>query len=318
MKLTDVHVHLAALPTPDNGCRLSARMRQSRLFRMVSAAQGLPLDDPGRANASYLENLKQELRASERVGRAVLLGLDGAYDEVGRLDEAHTDLLISNDHVLRVAGQAPELFLPGASINPQRADALDELERCAARGAVLVKVLANSQRFDPAQPKYRPFYRALARLGLPLLAHVGYEFVLSGHDQSVGDLARLIPALEEGATVIAAHGCSSGRWFREEHLPLMLTLARRYPGFYADVSALTLFSRVGGLLRLARRPELFERLLFGTDYPLPVFAYPCLLGGSWGGFAAARAAANRFDRQALVLEALGVELKADFADLLKS
>ena len=317
MKLTDVHVHLAALPTPDNGCRLSARMRAGRLIAMVARSLGLPLDQPEQANALYLERLRSELRGSEKVGRAVLLGMDGAYDESGRLDEEHTDFLISNDTVLGAAATAPGLFLPGVSINPQRADALDELERCAARGAVLVKVLANSQRFDPGLPRYRPFYKALARLGLPLLAHVGFEFSLIGHDQSVGDLARLVPALEEGTTVIAAHGCSSGLFLYEKHWPLMRELARRYPGFYADVSGLTLCNRVGELLRIARHTELFDRLVFGTDYPLPVFSYPCLLAGSWNGFVAARSAGNRFDRQALVLEALGVELKADFADLLK-
>ena len=315
MKLTDVHVHLAALPTRQNGCRLSARLRQGWLGALVARRQGLLLDDPEQANALYLERLRAELLSSQRVGRAVLLAMDGAYDEAGRLDEAHTDFMIPNDCVFAASAAAPQLFLPGVSINPQRADALDELARCAERGAVLVKVLANSQRFDPAQAKYRPFYRSLARLRLPLLAHVGYEFSLLAHDQSVGDLARLIPALEEGATVIAAHGCAAGRFFGKESWPLMLTLARRYPGFYSDVSALTLLNRVGGLLRIARHPELHQRLLFGTDYPLPVFAYPCLLRGAWGGFGAARAAANRFDRQVLVLEALGIELRTDFTGL---
>jgi hypothetical protein len=72
---------------------------------------------------------------------------------------------------------------------------------------------------------------------------------------------------------------------------------------------------VGQLLRIARHPELFGRLLFGTDYPLPVYSYPCLLAGSGRAWAAARAAENRFDRQVLALEASGVEFKTDFADI---
>ncbi|MDD5630003.1 MAG: amidohydrolase family protein [Elusimicrobia bacterium] len=316
-KLTDVHAHLAAVPAPGNGCRLSPRLLRGPVATMVARVQGLPLGEPERANSLYLERLRGELANSRRVGRAVLLGMDGAYDEAGRLDEARTDLLVSNDYVFQAAASAPELFLPGVSVNPRRADALDELERCAAKGAVLVKVLANAQSFDPGLPRYRPFYQALARLRLPLLAHVGFEFSLIGHDQSVGDLGRLVPALEEGVTVIAAHGASTGLFFREKHWPLMRELAKRFTNFYSDVSALTLCNRVGQLLRIARHPELFARLLFGTDYPLPVFSYPCLLGGAWGGFAAARAAESRFDRQVLVLEALGVEFKTDFADLLQ-
>ena len=38
----------------------------------------------------------------------------------------------------------------GASVNPTRKDALDELERVAALGAVLNKVLPNAMVFDPA------------------------------------------------------------------------------------------------------------------------------------------------------------------------
>jgi uncharacterized protein len=302
---TDVHVHLAALPTPGNGCRLSPRMRRSPLTRFLAWRQGLPMGDPEAANRRYVENLERELSASARVSRAVLLAMDGTYDAAGRLDEGRTDFLISNDHLFAVT-QGSARLLPGVSVNPARRDAVDELERCAARGAVLVKVLPNSQGFDPADRRFVPFYRALARLRLPLLSHVGYEFSLIGRDQSVGDPGRLVSALEEGVTVIAAHGCSSGLFFPEPHLPTMLGLARRYPAFYVDASALTFPNRVGALLRLRRHPEIFDRLLFGTDYPLPCFAYPCLATLSLGDLRRARAAPSRFDRQALVLESLGV------------
>jgi hypothetical protein len=61
------------------------------------------------------------------------------------------------------------------------------------------------------------------------------------------------------------------------------------------------------LFLLRRHPELQERLIFGTDYPLPVFAYPAI------GHGYRRAAkANYFDRQAMVLESLGIRFK-DFS-----
>ena len=312
---TDVHVHLAALPTPGNGCRLSPRMRRSPLTRFLAWRQGLPLHDAETANRRYVENLERELHASTRVGRAVLLAMDGTYDDAGRLDEGRTDFLVSNDHLFAVTQGSPRL-LPGVSVNPARRDAVDELERCAEKGAVLVKVLPNSQGFDPADRRFVPFYAALARLRLPLLSHVGYEFSLIGRDQSVGDPGRLAAALDEGVTVIAAHGCSSGLFFREPHLPTLLTLARRYPAFYVDTSALTLPNRVGAMLRLRRHPEVFDRLLFGTDYPLPCFAYPCLAALSAGGYHAALKAPSRFDRQALVLECLGLTPRMDAGRLL--
>lgn len=310
-RIIDVHAHLAALPEPGNGCLLSKKMRNSILTKLIARAQGLPLDDPAKANRIYVERLAAELGRSKSVSGAVILAMDGAYDASGRLDEAHTDFLISNDYVLKVAAENPR-FLPGVSINPARRDAIDELERCAAKGAALVKVLPNAQVFNPGEARFKPFYRALARLGIPLLSHIGYEFSLIGHDQSVGDPDRLMPALEEGATVIGAHGCSYGLFLYEKHLPLMFELIRRFPRFYTDLSALTLPNRFGALLRLAKHPEIRGRFLFGTDYPLPTFRFPCLAAGRFSGWARAGRADNSFDRQAAVLEELGLGLGADF------
>ncbi|HEX9444748.1 MAG TPA: amidohydrolase family protein [Candidatus Binatia bacterium] len=307
--MTDVHVHLAALPDGGNGCYISPKMLRRPLSRFVAWKFGVDLQKPAAANQFYLDRLLGALGRSEKVARAVLLGMDGVYDSGGKLDMARTDFLVSNRYVLDTAGRYPDRFLAGVSINPQRADALEELARAAAAGAALVKVLPNAQCFDPADRKYLPFYRALARLGLPLLSHVGYEFSLAGRDQSAGDPARLRPALEEGVCVIGAHGCSQGLFFPEPHFKVALEFVRRYPRFYLDASALTLPNRARMLFLLRRHPEIQERLLFGTDYPVPVLAYPAL---GRGYRAAARA--NCFDRQALVLESLGIRCQ-DFSAL---
>lgn len=309
-KLTDVHVHLAALPDGENGCYISPRMMRRFLFRFFFWKMGLDRARPNAANAAYVERLLRELNRSEKVGRAVLLGMDGVYDGNGRLDSARTDFLVSNRYLLQVARTHPASFLPGVSINPQRRDALDELQRCAQEGAVLVKMLPNSQCFDPADRRYVPFYRVLADLKMPLLSHVGYEFSLMGRDQSTGDPERLRVALEEGACVIAAHACSYGLFLPEPYFKVMEGFASRYPRFYFDASALTLPNRVRTLFLLRRHPELHNRMLFGTDYPLPVYSYP-----AWNrGYRAAARAPSCFDRQALVLESLGIRHR-DFSSV---
>ncbi len=312
--MIDAHCHLAALGTPTNGCWVSPRMLKSPVAKSVAWSLGLPLDNPELANRIYLEKLDEEFGKSESVEKAVLLAMDGVYDAQGRLDKEHTDFLISNDYLFDVVKTRPH-FLAGVSINPSRRDALDELERCAELGASLVKVLPNSQVFDPSDGRFLRFYRRLGELGIPFLSHIGYEFSLIGQDQSVGDPDRLVQALEEGATVIAAHGCSTGLFFIEKHFETMLQMARRYKNFYSDLSALTLPNRFGALLRIRRHPELFERLVFGTDYPLPCYSFPAIFGG---GFLEARRATNRFDRQARVLQSLGVRPEADLASLLPS
>jgi uncharacterized protein len=255
------------------------------------------------------------LRASQHVQRAVLLGMDGVYDHAGALARKETDFLISNDYVLQTARAYPNEFLPGVSINPQRRDAVEEVHRCADAGAALVKVLPNAQQFNPADPKFTAFYRALVERKLPFLSHVGYEFSLIGKDQSVGDPGRLRLALDEGVTVIAAHACSYGLMVYERFLPVLLNFTRQYPNFYADISALTLLNRFRMLLHLRRHPEVHDRLLFGTDYPLSVMHV-----AAWGrvGLGALRSmirTKNRFDRQYIVCKRLGVGFQS-FASLI--
>ena len=308
--LIDCHVHLAALPEGSNGCYISPHMLRSPLFRFLLWKHGLSPDNPAGANQKYVDDLLKELRASQHVRQAVLLGMDGVYDKAGQLTREKTHFLISNDYVLKTARAHPEDFLPGVSINPQRRDAVDEVHRCAEAGAVLVKVLPNAQQFDPADAKYKPFYRALAERRLPFLSHVGYEFSLIGKDQSVGDPNRLKTALNEGVTVIAAHACSYGLMLYERFLPVLLGFSKRYQNFYADISALTLPNRFRMLLHLRRHPEIHDRLLFGTDYPLSVMHL-----ASWGrvslhSLRGMIRTKNRFDRQVAVCTALGVKFNS--------
>jgi predicted TIM-barrel fold metal-dependent hydrolase len=308
--LIDCHVHLAALPDAGNGCYISPKLLRSPLFRFLLWKHDLSPRHPREANRKYIDDLLQELRASAFVQRAVLLAMDGCYDEAGRLDQAHTEFLIANDYLFETIDRHPHEFLAGVSINPQRRDALEELERCADAGAVLVKVLANAQQFDPADSRYKKFYRAMAERGIPLLSHVGYEFSLIGKDQSLGDPARLRVPLDEGVTVIAAHACSSGLVIHENFLPTFIDLAQRYEHFYADISGLTIPNRVRMLMKLRHLPHLHERLLFGTDYPLSVFHLP-----AWGrvGLSALRTlirTKNRFDRHYLVCKGLNVGFRS--------
>ena len=308
--LIDCHVHLAAFPDGDNGCYISPRMLKRARFRFLLWKHGFSPQAPADANRKYVDDLLVELRASRRVRQAVLLGMDGSYDRNGSLDLAQTDFLVGNDYVLATSRAHPNEFLAGVSINPQRKDAIDELHRCADAGAVLVKILPNAQLFDPADSRYKPFYRALAARGLPLLSHVGYEFSLIGKDQSLGDPDRLRTPLDEGVTVIAAHACSYGLMIYEKFLPTFRRMVRVYPRFFGDVSALTLPNRLKMLLALRDEPDLQSRLLFGTDYPLPVTHLPI-----WGrvdgrSMQAILRTTNRFDRQHLVCRALGIGLRS--------
>ena len=82
-------------------------------------------------------------------------------------------------------------LLPAVSIHPARPDALAELERCAAAGAVLLKLLPCVQAVDCNRKQYKPFWQRLAELNLPLLAHTGGEFSLPTHRRDLQSVESL-------------------------------------------------------------------------------------------------------------------------------
>lgn len=302
---TDIHVH--AVPRvgyTEHG------LRERAIFRLLRQAGGLTpaQDDPATA---YMAILEKRLRASRFVGRAVLLALDAAHDNHGRLDTRHIGFSVPNDDVVAYCQQQPDIFLFGASVHPHRPDALEELARCKALGAVLIKWLPNSQNIDPADRRHIPFYRKLVELRLPLLCHTGIEVVLSITRQSLGTISRLRLPLDMGVTVIAAHGGSSGLVWNHRTQREYVAMLRTYPHFYGDTAGLGFPNRMGALLWWRDRPDLWDRLLFGTDYPVPFYAplwRPFLTNETYAALAAEH---NPFDRMALLLEGLGLRLKPE-------
>jgi hypothetical protein len=307
--LIDCHVHLAALPDADNGCFVSRKMLRSPLFRFLLWKHRFDVGDPARTNRKYVDDLWESSRPRSTCTRPCC-SASTACTTPGRTRFGTHRLPGGQRLRARDRARAPRSIPRGVSINPQRRDAIDEVHRCADAGAALVKVLPNAQQFDPSRDEYKRVYRALAERKLPFLSHVGYEFSLIGRDQSVGDPLRLRVALDEGATVIAAHACSYGLMVYEKFLPALVDLCRRYPNFYADVSALTLPNRFRMLLHLRRHPELHERLLFGTDYPLSVFHCACWGRMGWKSLMEIVRTKNRFDRQWLICDKLGVKSRS--------
>jgi uncharacterized protein len=302
--LIDVHVHAAAFPDGKNGCIMSPSFQKGLAVWFIKWKMGLQNAAPAAMNRQYVDRLVSDVKSSDRISKAVLLAFDGVYDESGKLDLSHTSCLTSNDYVHQVVVQHPDFFFLGASINPQRRDALDELDRVEAMGARLIKIIPNSQAFDSSDSRYKPFYRALADKKIPLLSHLGAEHTFTVYDQKLGFPAKLQSALEEGAIVIGAHGCGSNSLFHRKFYEAFLNLMGSYPNFYLDLSALSLPLNAGMIFYLRRHPEYFDRYLFGTDYPLSAFATPFV-----GRFGLAHQfrlwnMKNIFDKQAAILEGL--------------
>jgi mannonate dehydratase len=183
--------------------------------------------------------------------------------------------------VFELAERYPELFVPNISVNPYRPDAVAELEKWARRGARVVKWLPNAMGIDPSDPKCDPFYEKMKELDLILLSHGGEEKAVEAEeDQKLGNPLLLRRALDHGVKVIVAHCAGLGsnedldskdrKVVDNFDLFLRLMDERRYEGVvFGEISAMTQFNRSGKLRTLLAREDLHERLVNGSDYPLP-------------------------------------------------
>jgi predicted TIM-barrel fold metal-dependent hydrolase len=302
----DVHAHLVGLDRDGHGCVLSASMRRRLSTRFVLGRVGARVSDPPRdVDRRYLDFLVAQAESAPSVDRIVLLPLDGVCGPDGRIDPERTHLLVPNDYVLEAARSSPKL-LPACSVNPLRADALAELDRCAAAGAVLCKWIPSAMGFDPADPRCAPFYARLKALGMPLLSHVGTEMAVTTVVRAHGDLERLLRAADAGVEVIVPHA-GNLRLFRDaaDWDALRAEMARR-PNLRIDDSALTMFHRRRRLFRVVDAPEIHGRVLHGSDFPLP--AQPLAFADRIGVREARRIGGipSAFERDVALKRALGV------------
>jgi uncharacterized protein len=304
--IVDVHVHMAGLGSNESGNRISPALQLTRAFQRLARRLGLTRDMLAGPDVDW-EIAQRILRWLETstVDRAVFLALDAAYREDGTRDDARTLLVTDNDFVANLADRSAKALF-GASVHPYRRDAIDELDRLAARGAVLVKWLPGAQNIRPDDPRCLPFYDALSRLGLPLLCHTGNEHTLKAFPNALNDPLRLTPALERGVTVIAAH-CGMRLLLHERcYLSAWREQALRYERFFGDISAFGIVTRVQPLRRLLRSRPLADKLVYGSDFPAAPLPLSCLGWVSLRRALALRRLSNPFDLGVGMMKALGV------------
>ncbi len=314
-KLVDLHCHTAGIGAGDSGCFVSEAMKRSVRFDVFLRGFGVTQAElRSQGDSLVIDRIAARVAASDKVGRAVILALDGAVDERGELDRARTEMYVPNEFVAAEVAKHPELLF-GASVNPYRPDALARLEWAKAHGAVLVKWLPSIQHIDPADPRLAPFYRKLVELKLPLLTHTGTEHSFTQSDDRLCDPERLRLALNQGVTVIAAHAATTGRYGGKPAIERLAVLMNQYPNLYADTSSLTQINKHSDLLKVLRRPEFRGRLVYGTDYPLTAMRvmvspwyYPFRL--SWHQKRSISEQENPWDRDVALKQALGMPADA--------
>lgn len=230
----------------------------------------------GELDRLYVERLLELVHGSS-LGAVVILAQERVYDDQGRVMPEAGAFYVPNEYVLELAKKHPE-FLPAVSIHPARADALDELERCLAGGAVMMKCLPNCQNINCSDRRFRRFWERMAEARLPLLAHTGGEHTLPIVNREYSDPRTLTLPLECGVRVIAAHCATKSGLTDPEYFDDFVEMTVRFPNFYGDNSAFTVPIR-GRHVRECTCEPLVQRMIYGSDLPVPVYGhFPWLRG----------------------------------------
>ncbi len=283
--LVDHHTHLIGNGKGRSGIEVNPVMfswlhpKKRLMTAAYLRAAGVP--DDAHFTEAYVAHLAAMAKDFQRPLRIHLLAMDRNHRPDGTVDAENTEFYVPNDAVLKAAEDHPGVFIPVVSIHPARPDALQELDRCADRGARYLKWLPNAQGIDPADPRYDAFYRRMAERHVTLLTHAGEEKAVDiAGAQAFGNPLKLRRPLDLGVRVIVAHAASLGLNEDLDHpgtqasnfdLFARLMAEPRYQGrLFADLSALTQANRMPGpLTAILERPEWAPRLVNGSDFPLP-------------------------------------------------
>lgn len=284
----DCHVHLAGVGDGGSGIAISQDMLSplkplQYLQRLFYLNAGCAHDAPGRVDQSYVERLHNLMEGMAPGAKLMLFAFEHAHDEAGRAQPEASAFYVPNEYARTVAAASPEWFEWVCSIHPHRPDCVDALEAAVAQGARAVKWLPPAMGIDPASPQCDRFYSALARLDVPLISHAGEEKAVHGIGaESWGNPLRLRRALDAGVRVVMAHCASMGEDVDLDIGPegprvpsfdlfaRMMDAPEHRSRLFADISAITLRNRdVSVVRRIVETTLWHDRLLFGSDYPLP-------------------------------------------------
>lgn len=282
-KVIDIHLHIGGAGDSMAGCRMSNEFILSPAFAsMLMSLKASPFDITDNRMKEMVLNI---IETSENTDYAVLLAIDCVCRN-GRHVKEESHFVVPNDYIIGIAKNSRRVLF-GASVHPYRekAEMLYETMRCIDNGAVLFKWITSSQQIDPEDDRCLPFYKALAREGVPLLCCIGAHAIpASGNWKFIcGDPSKLEKALNLGVKVIVSPciaqpyrdslQCESGDWL--DRLLSMLRVSEEVGWkLYADISpfcspaGMTYIDRLNKEMEdNALAPDMF---LYGSGFPIPM------------------------------------------------
>lgn len=201
--------------------------------------------------------------AMKPVDRVISFGVAVPADRPAVIGK-YKDMKTVNDATAALVARAPEKVVGFMSVHPDEPDVLDEMERAYGdlqlRG---IKLGPNYQNFDPLGENARRMYSRAQEMKLPVLFHQGTSPVRDApiryaHPLVMDEIAILFPELR----IVMAH---IGHPWQVD----CLVVIRKHPNVYADISGQFLRPwSFYNAMRLAYEWSVFNKLLFGSDYPV--------------------------------------------------
>ena len=175
---------------------------------------------------------------------------------------------VDDADVANYVAQAPDRMIGFLSVDPTQPGWEDELregrERYGMRGIKLLPMYAD---FYPQDERLDPLWHYATEHQLPVLLHTGTTFVAKAPidctlPRHLDVVARRFPDVK----IILAH---LGHPYEGE----TVVVIRKHPNLYADVSALMYRPwQLFHSLMLVHEYNVWDKILFGTDYPVTTVA----------------------------------------------
>ncbi len=275
MQTIDIHSHLLSSEVSFNRFydKIVLRFFAKKMGFNAKALLANPYE-------TYTNTLMNMVRDSEHLSKTVLFGVDARVDSKGKV--LHKDLTVcaTNEDLLKLYEKNSDVLVPFFSINPMRPDALDLIDKYSELGFKGAKFLQNYWGVNTKDERYRAYFEKLKAKDIPLIVHIGSESSVHSFKECES-INMLDFPLEVGVTVIAAHMAlsyepmkifkalsSNPKNFNDDYFKL-LEMLQRHDNLYADISALLTPVRAKVLRHLSQQDDVHEKLLFGTDYPVP-------------------------------------------------
>ena len=172
-----------------------------------------------------------------------------------------TNFTIDSTLIAEFCANSPDFFIPFGNINPNfHKDPVAEWEVGKQAGVRGYKFYPADHGFDPLQPSMMAVYARCAETKLPIMFHTGLTAQREATELYIRpeEFRPIIEAFETMPVVLAHAG--KPHWANQA-----LQFAMKYKNVYLD-TALVDPAVIAGFLE--REPEVINKLLFGSDWPV--------------------------------------------------